>query len=47
MVIIDSMNGYSKAMQSGTILGLQLHEMLSYLGQLGLSPLWSWLRLAS
>jgi hypothetical protein len=35
MVIIDSLNGYSKTMQSGTILELQLHEMLSYLGQLG------------
>jgi circadian clock protein KaiC len=29
MVIIDSLNGYSKAMQDGNILALQLHEMLS------------------
>jgi len=33
-VIIDSLNGYSKAMQDAKILDLQLHEMLSYLGQL-------------
>jgi circadian clock protein KaiC len=35
MVIIDSLNGYSKAMQSDTTLELQLHETLSYLGQVG------------
>ena len=35
MVIIDSLNGYSKAMQDEKILDLQLHEMLTYLGQLG------------
>ena len=35
MVIIDSLNGYSKAMQDDNILDLQLHEMLTYLGQLG------------
>ena len=35
MIIIDSLNGYSKAMQSGNMLELQLHETLSYLGQLG------------
>jgi circadian clock protein KaiC len=35
MVIIDSLNGYSQAMQDGKILNLQLHEMLTYLGQLG------------
>ena len=35
MVIIDSLNGYSKAMQSDKILELQLHEALSYLGQVG------------
>ncbi len=35
MVIIDSLNGYSKAMQQGKILDLQLHETLTYLGQLG------------
>ena len=35
MVIIDSLNGYSKAMQSDKILELQLHETLSYLGQVG------------
>jgi circadian clock protein KaiC len=35
MVIIDSLNGYSKAMQDNKVLDLQLHEMLTYLGQLG------------
>ncbi len=35
MVIIDSLNGYSKAMRSDKILELQLHETLSYLGQVG------------
>jgi circadian clock protein KaiC len=36
MVIIDSLNGYSKAIQEGKKLDLQLHEMLTYLGQLGI-----------
>jgi circadian clock protein KaiC len=35
MVIIDSLNGYSKAMQDTKMLDLQLHEILTYLGQLG------------
>jgi circadian clock protein KaiC len=35
MVILDSLNGYRKAMQSDKTLELQLHETLSYLGQLG------------
>jgi hypothetical protein len=35
MIIIDSHNGYNKAMRSGNLLELQLHETLSYLGQLG------------
>src|SRR5258708_38311194 len=35
MVIVDSLNGYSKAMQDSKILDLQLHEMLTYLGQVG------------
>src|SRR6201981_2854831 len=35
MVIIDSLNGYNKAMQSDKILELQLHETLTYLGQVG------------
>ena len=35
MVIIDSLNGYSKAMQDDGILDLQLHDLLTYLGQLG------------
>ena len=36
MVIVDSLNGYSKAMQDSKILDLQLHEILTYLGQLGI-----------
>lgn len=39
MIVIDSLNGYSKAMQSGNMLELQLHETLSYLGQLGVLTL--------
>jgi circadian clock protein KaiC len=35
MVIIDSVNGYSKAMHHSTILDLHLHDMLTCLGQLG------------
>jgi circadian clock protein KaiC len=35
IIIIDSLNGYNKGMQSGSVLELQLHETLSYLGQLG------------
>ena len=31
MLIIDSLNGYSKAMQDGNILDLQLHETLTVL----------------
>jgi circadian clock protein KaiC len=36
MVIIDSLNGFSKAMQDSKMLDLQLHEILTYLGQLGI-----------
>ena len=35
MVVIDSLNGYGKAMQDGKILDLQLHDILTYLGQIG------------
>ena len=35
MVVIDSLNGYSKAIQDGNVLDVQLHETLTYLGQLG------------
>src|SRR3984957_2716468 len=35
MVIIDSVNGNRKAMQHGTFLDLQLHDILTCLGQLG------------
>ncbi|HJU06540.1 MAG TPA: ATPase domain-containing protein [Nitrospiraceae bacterium] len=36
MVIIDSLNGYLKAMPEASFLILQLHELLSYLGQQGI-----------
>ena len=36
VVIVDSLNGYSKAMQDSKILDLQLHEILTYLGQVGI-----------
>jgi circadian clock protein KaiC len=35
MVIVDSLNGYKKAVQDGKILDRQLHDMLTSLGQLG------------
>jgi len=38
-VVIDSMNGYLNAMPEERLLALQLHEMLSYLGHLGITTL--------
>ena len=35
VVVIDSLNGYLNAMPEGRFLILQMHELLSYLGQLG------------
>ncbi|MBV9508907.1 MAG: AAA family ATPase, partial [Caulobacteraceae bacterium] len=35
IVVIDSLNGYLNAMPDGRFLILQMHELLSYLGQLG------------
>ena len=35
MVVIDSLNGYLNAMPDGRFLILQMHELLSYLGQQG------------
>jgi circadian clock protein KaiC len=35
LVIIDSLNGYLNAMPEERFLVLQMHELLSYLGQLG------------
>jgi circadian clock protein KaiC len=37
MVVIDSLNGYLNAMPEEKMLALQLHEMLSYLGHLGVT----------
>jgi circadian clock protein KaiC len=37
LVIIDSLNGYLHAMEDERQLGIQLHELLSYLGNLGLA----------
>jgi circadian clock protein KaiC len=35
MIVIDSLNGYLNAMPDGKFLILQMHELLSYLGQQG------------
>ena len=35
MVLLDSINGYMNAMPDGRFLTLQMHELLSYLGQQG------------
>lgn len=35
MVLLDSLNGYLNAMPDGRFLTLQMHELLSYLGQQG------------
>ena len=35
VVVIDSLNGYLNAMPDGRFLILQMHELLSYLGQQG------------
>jgi circadian clock protein KaiC len=35
LVVIDSLNGYLNAMPDGRFLTLQMHELLSYLGQQG------------
>jgi circadian clock protein KaiC len=37
MVVVDSVNGYLNAMPEERVLAVQLHEMLSYLSQLGVS----------
>lgn len=39
MVVIDSLNGYLNAMPSDKFLNLHLHELLSYLGQRGVTTL--------
>ena len=39
LVVIDSLNGYLNAMPEERFLTIQLHEMLSYLGQLGVATL--------
>jgi circadian clock protein KaiC len=39
MVVIDSLNGYLNAMPEERLLALQLHELLSYLGNLGVTTL--------
>src|SRR6185436_17582360 len=35
VIVIDSLNGYLNAMPDGQFLILQMHELLSYLGQQG------------
>jgi circadian clock protein KaiC len=39
VIVIDSMNGYLNAMPSERFLTLHLHELLSYLGQQGVTTL--------
>jgi circadian clock protein KaiC len=39
VVVIDSLNGYLNAMPDGRFLILQMHELLSYLGQLGVNTI--------
>jgi len=39
LVVVDSLNGYLNAMPEERMLALQLHEMLSYLAQLGVTSL--------
>ncbi len=39
MVVIDSLNGYLHAMAQENLLALQLHELLSYLRQLGVATI--------
>ena len=38
-MVIDSLNGYSRAMQAGEDLNLHLHELLAYLAQHGVTTL--------
>jgi circadian clock protein KaiC len=39
MVVVDSLNGYLNAMPNESFLVLQLHELLSYLGQKGVTTI--------
>ena len=39
MIVIDSLNGYRQAMPEEQFLTLQLHELLSYLGQMGVATI--------
>ena len=39
LVVLDSLNGYSYAMPEERLLGLHLHELLSYLSQQGITSL--------
>jgi circadian clock protein KaiC len=39
LVVIDSLNGYLNAMPQENFLALQLHELLSYLAQRGVTPI--------
>ena len=42
VVVIDSLNGYLNAMPDERFLILQMHELLSYLGQQGFLQSWCW-----
>jgi circadian clock protein KaiC len=39
LVVVDSLNGYLNAMPNESFLVLQLHELLSYLGQKGVTTI--------
>jgi len=39
VIVIDSLNGYMNAMPDEHFLAIQLHELLNYLGQLGVATL--------
>lgn len=39
LIVIDSLNGYRQAMPEEQFLTLQLHELLSYLGQMGVATI--------
>jgi circadian clock protein KaiC len=39
LVVIDSLNGFDRALQGGEDLNLQLHELLTYLAQRGVTTL--------
>ncbi len=41
MLVMDSLNGYANAMPEERLLGVYLHELTSYLGQQGVTPVFT------